>query len=84
MFDPTQKIFTRPRLDEFAERGDQIVALELPFVAVAGGKRQQRRTPVPEDRDAQLVAEPGRVPVMMFDVHTLIGFYVTPHGCDVR
>ena len=45
------------------------VALELPFVAVARREREQRRTPVPEDGDAHVVAEPRRMPVVMFGAH---------------
>src|SRR6188472_3221971 len=56
-------------VDEPAERTDQAVALDLPFVPVAGREGQQRRTPMPEDRYAHVVPQTGRVPVMMFDVH---------------
>ncbi len=44
-------------VDELGERVDHAVALQLPLVAVAGRKRQQRRPPVPEYRDAHVVPE---------------------------
>ena len=39
------------------------------------GKREQRRAPVAEHRDAHVVAEPRRVPGVMFDVHTASYFF---------
>ena len=57
-----------------AEGVGHAVALELPLVAVAGGKREQRRAPVPEDGDAHVMAEPRRASVM-FGAHEC---YVMP------
>ena len=44
-------------VDEFGERPDHALTLVLPFVAVAGGEREQRGAPVTEDGDAHFVAE---------------------------
>ena len=57
------------RLDELADRADQPLPVQLPLVAVAGRKGEQRRSPVPEDRDAHVVPQPRRIPVVVFDAH---------------
>jgi hypothetical protein len=47
-----------PGVDVLADRVDEALPLELPLVALARRKGEQRRTPVPEDRDAHVVLEP--------------------------
>src|SRR5215204_607181 len=59
-------------VDVIAQRPDQSLVVQLPFVSLAGRKRQERRAPVPKDGDTHFVAEARRMPVVMFDVHRII------------
>jgi hypothetical protein len=58
-----------PGIDEVANRRDQAVAVKFPFIAVTGGKREQRWSPMAEDRDAHVVPQPRRMPVLVEGVH---------------
>ena len=51
--------FDAAGVDEVGDGVEQPLTLQLPFVAVAGGKGQHRRSPVAEDRHAHVPAKPG-------------------------
>src|SRR5712691_622038 len=59
-------------VDKIGERANHRLAFELPFIAGAGGKADQRRAPMPVDDDAQLDAEPMRVPAVHFAFHRFV------------
>src|SRR2546429_1021016 len=61
--------FYSSRIDKVRERADHALAFEFPLVASAGRKTKKRRAPMPVDDDAQLHAEPVRVPAMIFALH---------------
>src|SRR6266436_7777330 len=75
--------FDSSGIDEIRERADHALAFELPLVAGTGRETQERRTPVTEDRDAQLHAEPVRVPAVIFTFHRLpLGCYGEKRVCQ--
>ena len=57
------------RLHEVTHRANEPLPVQLPLVAVTGRKGEQRRSPVPEDRDAHVVPEPRGIPDVVFDAH---------------
>src|SRR5262245_27503826 len=59
-----------PRIDEIGDRANQAVPLELPLVAMARWKREQRRSPMAEDGDTHVVAEAWGIPILMKGVHS--------------
>jgi len=71
----TVKNLILPASMKSAQRADHALALELPLVAGAGREAQERWAPMTEDGDAQLHAEPVRVPAVIFTFHRL------PLGC---
>jgi hypothetical protein len=56
-------------INEIANRTDQAVAVKLPFVAMAGRKGEQRRSPMAENRHTHVMPETGGMPVLMEDLH---------------
>src|SRR5260370_31489825 len=56
-------------VDEIGESTDHRLAFELPFVAGAGGKADQRRAPVAVNDDAELHTHAMRIPAMEFTFH---------------
>ena len=65
MFEPNYFVPGLPYVDGIEES----MPLQFPFVAVAGGKRQERLAPVAEDGDPHVVLEPRRIPVGVCGVH---------------
>src|SRR5467141_4955814 len=75
--------FDSSGFDEIRERADHALALELPLVAGAGREAQERWAPMTEDGDAQLHAEPVRVPAVIFTFHRLpLGCYGEKRVCQ--
>ena len=63
--------FESARVDEIGECNDHPLAFEFPLVASAGRETEQRRAPVAVDDYTHLNAEPGRMPMMVFTLHSL-------------
>jgi hypothetical protein len=63
--------FESASVDKVGECANQALAFEFPFVAGAGGKTEQRRTPVAVDDDTHFNAESGGMPTVVFTFHAL-------------
>src|ERR1700674_3783909 len=60
------KEFDLAAVNKIGKRADHALAFELPFVAGAGGIADERRPPMAKNGDAQLDAEPRRMPAVVF------------------
>src|SRR5580700_2203961 len=58
-------------VDEIRQSADHALAFEFEFVAGAGGKAEQRWPPMSVNDNAELHAEPRRVPAVNFTFHPL-------------
>src|SRR6266540_2769456 len=56
-------------VDEVCNRVEEPMALELPLVALARRKREERRAPMAEHRHAHVVLEPRGIPVGVCCLH---------------
>src|SRR5258708_31307267 len=56
-------------VDKIGERADHALAFELPFIASAGGKSDERRSPMAKNDYAHLDAGPRRMPAVRFTFH---------------
>src|SRR5271165_6111171 len=63
------KEFDAASMYKIGKRSDHALAFEFPLVTGTGGKTKERRTPVAVHDDAELDAQPGRVPAMVFALH---------------
>jgi hypothetical protein len=56
-------------IDEVGEGAKHGLAFQLIFVASAGGKTDQRRTPVAVNHDTEIESQPVRIPTVNFTLH---------------
>jgi len=61
--------FHAPAINQVCEAANQPLVLKLPFVPGAGGKTDERRSPMTVDHDAQLHSKAVRIPAVIFPLH---------------
>src|ERR1700751_3235305 len=61
--------FHAARVDQRCQSADQSLAFQLPLVARAGGKPEQRWSPVTVDHNSHFETEALRIPAMIFPFH---------------
>src|SRR5690348_18279000 len=66
-------------VDEVCERANQSLAFEFPFIAGAGRKAKNRRTPMAINDNAEFDAESMRIPAMIVALHER-AFRAIPDG----
>jgi len=63
-------------IDEIGESANHALALEFEFIAGTGGKTEEWRAPMSIGNDAEIEAEAGRVPAVVFTFHAREPFVV--------